>query len=144
MGAGGRAGGAHTLGEWYDPAGREIGLQRLFADLARHRRNRKMRILKLGICAVALLGAAILLWAVRSPAAGRYRAARETASDGASQAKEPMDQATGPADLALINGVIYTGDSKQPRVEALAARGETIIATAARPRFENSSALKPR
>jgi hypothetical protein len=29
MGAGGRAGGAHTLGEWYDPAGREIGLQRL-------------------------------------------------------------------------------------------------------------------
>jgi tripeptide aminopeptidase len=29
MGAGGRAGGAHTLGEWYDPAGREVGLQRL-------------------------------------------------------------------------------------------------------------------
>ncbi len=29
IGAGGRAGGAHTLGEWYDPAGREVGLQRL-------------------------------------------------------------------------------------------------------------------
>ncbi len=25
------------------------------------------------------------------------------------------------ADLALINGVIYTGDAKQPRVEAVAA-----------------------
>jgi tripeptide aminopeptidase len=29
LGGGGRAGGAHTLEEWYDPAGREIGLQRL-------------------------------------------------------------------------------------------------------------------
>jgi tripeptide aminopeptidase len=29
MGAGGRSGGAHTLEEWYDPAGRELGLQRV-------------------------------------------------------------------------------------------------------------------
>ena len=29
LGAGGRSGGAHTLEEWYDPAGREIGLQRV-------------------------------------------------------------------------------------------------------------------
>ena len=29
LGGGGRAGGAHTLGEWYDPSGREMGLQRL-------------------------------------------------------------------------------------------------------------------
>jgi hypothetical protein len=29
LGCGGRAGGAHTLGEWYDPAGREMGLQRV-------------------------------------------------------------------------------------------------------------------
>jgi tripeptide aminopeptidase len=40
LGAGGAGGGAHTLGEWYDPAGRELGLKRLFltavalADLA--------------------------------------------------------------------------------------------------------------
>jgi predicted amidohydrolase YtcJ len=88
-----------------------------------------MRTLKLGLCVVAVVGSAIFLWAVRSAAAGRYRPARDTISDGTSHAKEPMDQATGPADLALINGVIYTGDSKQPRVEALAARGETIIAT---------------
>ena len=33
------------------------------------------------------------------------------------------------ADLALINGVIYTGDPKQPRVEAVATAGEKIIAT---------------
>jgi hypothetical protein len=92
-----------------------------------------MKTPKLGICAVALGCAAILLWAVRSPAAGRYWAARDTISNGTSHAKEPMDQATGPADLALINGVIYTGDSKQPRVEALAARGETIIATGSTP-----------
>ena len=29
LGGGGRAGGAHTLAEWYDPSGRELGLQRL-------------------------------------------------------------------------------------------------------------------
>lgn len=29
IGAGGRSGGAHTLDEWYDPAGRELGLQRV-------------------------------------------------------------------------------------------------------------------
>ena len=29
IGAGGRSGGAHTLEEWYDPAGRELGLQRV-------------------------------------------------------------------------------------------------------------------
>ena len=29
VGAGGRSGGAHTLEEWYDPAGRELGLQRV-------------------------------------------------------------------------------------------------------------------
>jgi len=28
IGGGGNAGGAHTLGEWYDPAGREMGLKR--------------------------------------------------------------------------------------------------------------------
>jgi acetylornithine deacetylase/succinyl-diaminopimelate desuccinylase-like protein len=29
VGAGGRSGGAHTLEEWYDPTGRELGLQRV-------------------------------------------------------------------------------------------------------------------
>ena len=29
LGAGGRSGGAHTLEEWYDPRGRELGLQRI-------------------------------------------------------------------------------------------------------------------
>jgi tripeptide aminopeptidase len=29
IGAGGRSGGAHTLEEWYDPAGRDMGLQRV-------------------------------------------------------------------------------------------------------------------
>jgi acetylornithine deacetylase/succinyl-diaminopimelate desuccinylase-like protein len=29
IGGGGRAGGAHTVGEWYDPTGREIGLKRI-------------------------------------------------------------------------------------------------------------------
>jgi tripeptide aminopeptidase len=30
LGGGGRGGGSHTLDEWYDPAGRELGLKRLF------------------------------------------------------------------------------------------------------------------
>ena len=33
MGGGGRAGGAHTSGEWYDPEGRELGLQRILLTL---------------------------------------------------------------------------------------------------------------
>src|SRR5580698_7239907 len=30
LGGGGRGGGSHTLDEWYDPTGRELGLRRLF------------------------------------------------------------------------------------------------------------------
>ncbi len=33
------------------------------------------------------------------------------------------------ADLVLLNGVIYTGDPGQPRVEAVAVQGERIVAT---------------
>lgn len=33
LGAGGRSGGAHSLGEWYDPAGRELGLKRVLLTL---------------------------------------------------------------------------------------------------------------
>lgn len=33
LGGGGRAGGAHTLSEWYDPGGREMGLQRVLLTL---------------------------------------------------------------------------------------------------------------
>jgi len=29
LGGGGKGSGSHTLGEWYDPAGREMGLKRL-------------------------------------------------------------------------------------------------------------------
>jgi di/tripeptidase len=30
LGGGGKGAGSHTLGEWYDPTGRELGLKRLF------------------------------------------------------------------------------------------------------------------
>jgi tripeptide aminopeptidase len=33
IGSGGRAGGAHSLGEWYDPTERELGLQRVLLTL---------------------------------------------------------------------------------------------------------------
>ena len=33
IGAGGSSGGAHSLQEWYDPTGREIGMQRVFLTL---------------------------------------------------------------------------------------------------------------
>ncbi len=33
LGAGGRSGGAHSLGEWYDPTGRELGLKRVLLTL---------------------------------------------------------------------------------------------------------------
>jgi hypothetical protein len=38
-----------------------------------------------------------------------------------------MEQSNGPMDLAVINGVIYTGDPAKPRVEAIASRGEVIV-----------------
>ena len=52
-------------------------------------------------------------------------------ASGAAKSEIPGGQmipSGGNADLALINGVIYTGDAKQPRVEAVAAAGEKIIA----------------
>jgi len=33
IGSGGRGGGAHSLGEWYDPTGRELGLKRILLTL---------------------------------------------------------------------------------------------------------------
>lgn len=33
LGAGGRSGGAHSLGEWYEPAGRELGLRRVLLTM---------------------------------------------------------------------------------------------------------------
>ena len=33
IGAGGNGGGAHSLQEWYDPAGREVGLKRALLTL---------------------------------------------------------------------------------------------------------------
>ena len=33
VGAGGTGGGAHTLQEWYDPTGRELGLRRILLAL---------------------------------------------------------------------------------------------------------------
>ena len=35
IGAGGRSAGAHSLGEWYDPSGREVGLRRLLLTVLR-------------------------------------------------------------------------------------------------------------
>jgi len=35
----------------------------------------------------------------------------------------------GPADLVLKNGDIYTGSTERPRVQAIAIRGEWIVAT---------------
>jgi predicted amidohydrolase YtcJ len=43
--------------------------------------------------------------------------------------RETMPQGNEPVDLALINGVIYTGDPAKPRVQALGASGEIIVAT---------------
>jgi predicted amidohydrolase YtcJ len=50
---------------------------------------------------------------------------------GSKQVEGPMTfhDSGAPADLALINGVIYTGDPEKPRVEAIASRGEQIVAT---------------
>ena len=48
IGAGGSGGGAHTIHEWYDPAGRDLGLKRiLLLDLGAGRSRRRMKPLLL-------------------------------------------------------------------------------------------------
>lgn len=55
-----------------------------------------------------------------------------------------MSSVSGSADLALINGVIYTGDAKQPRVEAVASSGEKITATGTTAEIRKSIGPKTR
>jgi predicted amidohydrolase YtcJ len=52
------------------------------------------------------------------------------ASSGNGAISGPADavEAAEPADLVLTNGVIYTGDAARPRVEAVAIKGERIVA----------------
>lgn len=77
--------------------------------------------------AAAILGAAVVL--IASIRVDAFRAERGNAIAIDAANSNPQSEAQPVADLVLINGVIYTGDSKQPRVEAVAARGEKILAT---------------
>lgn len=69
----------------------------------------------LSLCLVTLL--LVGMWMYLTPIGMRTEEAKT------------MPQTGGAADLALINGAIYTGDAAKPRVEALASRGESIVAT---------------
>lgn len=53
---------------------------------------------------------------------------RTVAPIPASSASPESPTNLAPADLVFINGSIYTGDAKSPRVQALAIRGEWIVA----------------
>jgi predicted amidohydrolase YtcJ len=68
----------------------------------------------------------ILIVLIAAPLFAIHRATSERAGNGGG---EIMQQGNGSADLALINGVIYTGDPEKPRVQALAASGGLIVAT---------------
>ena len=76
--------------------------------------------------AAAILGAAVVLIASIRVDASRAERGDAIAIDAANSNLQSEAQPV--ADLVLINGVIYTGDPKQPRVEAVAARGEKILA----------------
>jgi len=69
----------------------------------------------IAVCVIAIMGVGMVLYLTPGP----------MQVEGAMTIQ---DSGT-PADLALINGVIYTGDLAKPRVEAIACRGEKIIAT---------------
>jgi predicted amidohydrolase YtcJ len=79
--------------------------------------------MKIVIIAAAILAFCVLvvvgvgMWLYLTPGPVRREEAKTMALVGES------------ADLALINGVIYTGDPAKPRVEAVASRGEIILAT---------------
>ena len=71
-----------------------------------------------GFCAgFLLLFVGLVLFRILTPTHERVAEAMTFQDSGA------------PADLALINGVIYTGDAAKPRVEAIACRREQIVAT---------------
>jgi predicted amidohydrolase YtcJ len=69
----------------------------------------------IAVCVIAIIGVGMVLYLTPGPM--QVEGAMTTQDSGA------------PADLAILNGVIYTGDSVKPRVEAIACRGEKIIAT---------------
>jgi predicted amidohydrolase YtcJ len=69
----------------------------------------------LRLCIIVIVG--VGMWLYLTPGAMQVEGAMTTQDSGAL------------AELALINGVIYTGDPAKPRVEALACRGEIIVAT---------------
>jgi len=63
--------------------------------------------------------------AICSEAFCLYSGLPGVAASGAAMAEQEKQV----PDLVLVNGVIYTGDASKPRVEALAVKGERIIAT---------------
>ncbi len=69
----------------------------------------------IAVCVVVTIGVGMVLYLTPGPR--QVEGAMTNQDSGA------------PADLALIDGVIYTGDSAKPRVEAIACRGEQIVAT---------------
>jgi predicted amidohydrolase YtcJ len=75
---------------------------------------------KFGFVSIAFIAVFAVLWLAIH---------RATPVQAENNGGEIMPQASGPVDLALINGVIYTGDPAKPRVQALAANGEVIVAT---------------
>lgn len=69
----------------------------------------------IAVCVVVTIGVGMVLYLTPGPR--QVEGAMVNQDSGA------------PADLALIDGVIYTGDSAKPRVEAIACRGEKIVAS---------------
>src|SRR5262249_13288687 len=58
----------------------------------------------------------------------QHRSARASALLQSAQAARPAQQTVAPADLVLRNGTIVTVDEGKPEAQALAARGDTIVA----------------
>jgi predicted amidohydrolase YtcJ len=62
----------------------------------------------------------------------------------ATRSADPGSRDSSSADLVLINGSIYTGDTKSPRVQALAIRGEMIVAAGSNAEMRRYSGSKTR
>ncbi len=103
IGAGGSGGGAHTIHEWYDSAGRDLGLKRiLLLDLGACRSRRRMKPLLLALASLMLLNAN---------------------SFGSSASASSKDA----PDIIFVNGDIYT-QAAPARAQAMAIRDGRIIA----------------
>src|SRR5262249_51125819 len=91
-------------------------------------RNSPTSMIRIIWVVLATLAVGIVSADRSAKAFAQHRSARASALLQSAQAARPAQQTVAPADLVLRNGTIVTVDEGKPEAQALAARGDTIVA----------------